>query len=67
MLELGDFTDFDRLFDVLALAAEQAESWEEQLLPFDEEDYEDEEPETYDPAEGEPEDELEDDEPEDEE
>ncbi|WP_018118714.1 hypothetical protein [Corynebacterium mastitidis] len=67
VLELGDFTDFDRLFDVLALAAEQAESWEEQLLPFDEEDYEDEEPETYDPAEGETEDELEDDEPEDEE
>ncbi|GAA1475545.1 hypothetical protein P4N68_11590 [Corynebacterium felinum] len=31
VLELGDFTDFDRLFDVLSLAADQAESWEEQM------------------------------------
>ena len=26
-LELGSFTDFDRLFDVLSLAADQAEDW----------------------------------------
>ncbi|KQB86322.1 hypothetical protein [Corynebacterium lowii] len=50
ILELGEFTDFDKLFDVLSLAADQAESWEEQLLPFDEDDYE--EPEIYDPADG---------------
>lgn len=31
ILELGTFTDFDRLFDVLSLAADQAEDWEEQL------------------------------------
>ena len=37
MLDLGTFTDFDRLFDVLSLAADQAENWEEQLLPIDEE------------------------------
>ncbi|KQB83753.1 hypothetical protein [Corynebacterium oculi] len=43
VLELGEFTDFDRLFDVLSLAVDQAESWEEQLLPFDDEDYGDEE------------------------
>ena len=34
-LELGSFTDFDRLFDVLSLAADQAEDWEAQLLPVD--------------------------------
>lgn len=33
VLELGSFTDFDRLFDVLALAAEQADDWEAQLVP----------------------------------
>ena len=38
MLELGTFTDFERLFDVLSLAADQAEAWEEQLVPFDDED-----------------------------
>ena len=44
-LELGSFTDFDRLFDVLSLAADQAEDWESQLLPVDDE-YD--EPEVYD-------------------
>ncbi|WJZ02309.1 hypothetical protein CFREI_05065 [Corynebacterium freiburgense] len=39
VLELGSFTDFDRLFDVLALAAEQAADWEAQLVPID--DYQD--------------------------
>ena len=43
VLELGSFTDFDKLFDVLSLAADQAESWEEQLVPLD-----DDEPEIYD-------------------
>ncbi|WP_175935239.1 hypothetical protein [Corynebacterium sp. Marseille-P4321] len=44
-LELGSFTDFDRLFDVLSLAADQAGDWEAQLLPVDE-DFE--EPDVYD-------------------
>ncbi|MDK8878838.1 hypothetical protein [Corynebacterium sp. MSK008] len=44
-LELGSFTDFDRLFDVLSLAADQAEDWESQLLPVDDEF---DEPEVYD-------------------
>lgn len=44
-LELGSFTDFDRLFDVLSLAADQAEDWEAQLLPVDDEF---DEPEVYD-------------------
>lgn len=39
-LELGTFTDFDRLFDVLSLAADQAESWENQLTSFDDEEFE---------------------------
>ena len=43
VLELGSFTDFDKLFDVLSLAADQAEAWEEQLVPLD-----DDEPEIYD-------------------
>ncbi|MBC3186166.1 hypothetical protein H7347_06200 [Corynebacterium sp. zg-331] len=43
VLELGEFTDFDRLFDVLSLAADQAESWEEQLSPVDDE------PDLYEP------------------
>lgn len=34
-LDLGDFHDTERLFDVLALAAEQAEEWEAQLLPLE--------------------------------
>lgn len=44
VLDLGQFTDFDRLFDVLSLAADQAEDWEAQLLPVDEDD----EPDVYD-------------------
>lgn len=44
-LELGSFTDFDRLFDVLSLAADQAEDWEAQLLPV-EDDLD--EPDVYD-------------------
>lgn len=44
-LELGSFTDFDRLFDVLSLAADQAEDWEAQLVPVDD-DFD--EPDVYD-------------------
>lgn len=46
ILSLGVFTDFDKLFDVLSLAADQAEDWEEQLDPFDAEDFD--EPDVYD-------------------
>lgn len=46
MLDLGQFTDFDRLFDVLSLAADHAEDWEEQLVPFDDEEFD--QPEVYD-------------------
>lgn len=46
VLDLGVFTDFDRLFDVISLAADQAEDWEEQLVPFDEDEFE--EPDVYD-------------------
>lgn len=46
VLDLGVFTDFDLLFDVLSLAADQADSWEQQLLPFDSDDFI--EPEVYD-------------------
>lgn len=35
ILELGSYTDFDRLFDVLSLCAEQAEDWEARLTPCD--------------------------------
>ena len=45
-LNLGVFYDLDRLFDVLSLAADQAEDWEAQLLPFDDEDFD--EPDVYD-------------------
>lgn len=45
-LDLGVFLDFDRLFDVLSLAADHAEDWESQLLPFDDEDFD--EPDVYD-------------------
>ena len=38
VLDLGQFTDFDRLFDVLSLAADHAEDWEAQLLPVDDDD-----------------------------
>ena len=41
VLDLGVFTDFDLLFDVLSLAADQATAWETQLLPFDSEDFDD--------------------------
>ena len=34
-LDLGSFTDFDRLFDVLSLAAEHADDWEAALVPVD--------------------------------
>lgn len=46
ILDLGTFTDFDLLFDVLSLAADHAEDWEEQLVPFDDEEFE--EPDVYD-------------------
>ncbi|AKK10846.1 hypothetical protein [Corynebacterium uterequi] len=45
-LGLGEFVDFDKLFDVLSLAADQAADWEEQLDSFDDEDFP--EPEIYD-------------------
>lgn len=45
-LDLGIFFDFDRLFDVLSLAADHAEDWEAQLLPFDDDDFD--EPDVYD-------------------
>lgn len=45
-LELGTYTDFDRLFDVLSLVAEQALDWEAQLVNFDEEEFD--EPDVYD-------------------
>ncbi|MDY5785592.1 hypothetical protein [Corynebacterium sp.] len=45
VLNLGSYTDFDRLFDVLSLAADQAEDWESQLLPV-EDDFD--EPDVYD-------------------
>ncbi|MGO1417097.1 MAG: hypothetical protein ACTHZT_04420 [Candidatus Corynebacterium faecigallinarum] len=35
ILELGEFTDFDQLFDVLAVAQEQADSWEDLLVPLE--------------------------------
>lgn len=48
VLELGSFSDFDRLFDVLALAAEQAEDWEAQLVPIgDRSDADDEDDDDY--------------------
>ncbi|AZA11184.1 hypothetical protein [Corynebacterium gerontici] len=46
VLELGSFSDPDRLFDVLSLAADHAEDWESQLMPLD--DFEDDEPDVYD-------------------
>ncbi len=45
VLDLGTYGDFDRLFDVLSLAADQAEDWESQLLPV-EDDFD--EPDVYD-------------------
>ncbi|ANE03715.1 hypothetical protein [Corynebacterium crudilactis] len=46
VLDLGTFTDFDRLFDILSLADDQAEDWEAQLVPFDDEEFD--EPDVYD-------------------
>ncbi|WP_394280880.1 hypothetical protein [Corynebacterium sp.] len=46
ILDLGTFADFDRLFDVLSLAADQAEEWESQLLPVSDDDFD--EPMVYD-------------------
>lgn len=46
ILELGAFTDFDRLFDVLSLAADQANDWEAQLVSFDDDEFD--EPDVYD-------------------
>ncbi|BAU95514.1 hypothetical protein N24_1252 [Corynebacterium suranareeae] len=46
VLDLGTFTDFDRLFDILSLADDQAEDWETQLVPFDDEEFD--EPDVYD-------------------
>ncbi|WP_306495893.1 DNA primase [Corynebacterium striatum] len=45
-LELGTYTDFDRLFDVLNLVSEQAMDWEAQLVSFDDDEFE--EPDVYD-------------------
>jgi hypothetical protein len=36
ILELGSYRDFDRLFDVLFVAQEQASAWEELLVPLEE-------------------------------
>lgn len=35
VLELGEYTDFDRMFDVLAFAQTQAASWESLLVPLE--------------------------------
>ncbi|WP_420098825.1 hypothetical protein [Corynebacterium sp.] len=35
VLDLGEYSDFDRLFDVLALAQSQAEKWESLLVPLE--------------------------------
>ncbi|MGP5556930.1 DNA primase [Corynebacterium flavescens] len=45
-LELGTYTDFDRLFDVLSLVSEQALDWESQLVDFDAAEFD--EPDVYD-------------------
>ncbi|GAB3080566.1 hypothetical protein [Corynebacterium aquatimens] len=45
-LELGTYVDFDRLFDVLSLAADHAEDWEAQLVPVDDGEFD--EPDVYD-------------------
>lgn len=39
VLELGTFTDFDQLFDALAIAAQQAYDWEDLLVPLDDDFY----------------------------
>ena len=38
-LELGEHTDPERLFDVVALAARQAPLWEDELGPVEDDDY----------------------------
>ncbi|MFD5867417.1 hypothetical protein ACFWGD_02225 [Corynebacterium sp. NPDC060344] len=35
VLTLGEFRDFDKLLDVLSLAADRAEEWEDQLAPVE--------------------------------
>ncbi|HCT9180052.1 DNA primase [Corynebacterium hesseae] len=45
-LELGTYTDFDRLFDVLSLVSDQALDWEAQLVSIDDSDFD--EPDVYD-------------------
>ena len=45
-LELGTYTDFDRLFDVLSLVSDQALDWEAQLVSVEDPDFD--EPEVYD-------------------
>ncbi|MDO5032008.1 DNA primase [Corynebacterium sp.] len=45
-LELGTYTDFDRLFDVLGLVSEQALDWEAQLVSIEDPDFD--EPDVYD-------------------
>lgn len=47
VLELGTFTDFDQLFDVIAAAQVLAEQWEEMLVPLD--DYFDEDDDDFEP------------------
>lgn len=48
-LDLGSFTDFDRLFDVLSLAAEHADDWEAALVPVDDGFLEDESEDFFGP------------------
>ncbi|MCQ9343361.1 hypothetical protein [Corynebacterium kozikiae] len=36
-LELGTFSDFDKLLDIIEFAASQADSWAEQMVPLDDE------------------------------
>ena len=45
-LELGTYTDFDRLFDVLSLVSDQALDWEAQLVSVEDPDFD--EPDVYD-------------------
>ncbi|QRP99093.1 DNA primase [Corynebacterium sp. FDAARGOS 1242] len=45
-LELGTYTDFDRLFDVLSLVSDQALDWESQLVSVEDPDFD--EPDVYD-------------------
>lgn len=53
VLELGTYTDFDRLFDVLLVAQEQATSWEELLVPLEDiwDDSDDSDDEEFDDVE----------------